>query len=552
MSTSIVSRRHLLLGSAAVGAAGLLSACGTGDGPAGNGPGGAPTGEGGPPGDWEWPAYVPFDGPQPDLPGTETGVNAGFLAYPALADLVTTVPEPPGDGQPVTAMTPNYSRAPLDMDRNPFWQFLNEQLGSPLRARMVPGADYANAFATTVAGGTVPDLFTLYATPRLPAFLESQAVDLTDYLAGDAILAYPNLANIPTPAWRYSVYNGRIYTIPLFRGLRTTWALIQRSDFMDEMGLNPEPASFEELLEIAKEFTNPAQNRWAFSDFPADFLRQSLGIPNEWAFEGDDIVSALQDERQMEFFEAGLRLMSEGVVHPEAFDDSRRKDRLSEGQSLFVQDGLGGWNAFYATSSRNFPETADTFNIDGTKMFDFAPGYTGQPWRSADVVEQCVVGIGAESRIETVLGVADYLAAPIGSIEKLYQHYGIEGEHFEMVDGSPIRTDAGADQWLNLALMVSAPFAVEDSAHPHAVERLHAFQTYLADTALRSAADGLYSETLVASGGAAEITFDDLTNDILQGRRNVEEWDREVDDYMLSTGDAIINELKQAREEAEG
>src|SRR5690606_28171632 len=115
------------------------------------------------------------------------------------------------------------------------------------------------------------------------------------------------------------------------RGLRTSWALIQRSDLMEQMGLNPEPQSFEELLEVAKEFTDPSQNRWAFSDFPADFLRQTLGIPNGWGLEGDTITSALTDERQMDFFEAGLRRMEAGVVHPEAFDASGRKSRLVGG-----------------------------------------------------------------------------------------------------------------------------------------------------------------------------------------------------------------------------
>ncbi len=118
------------------------------------------------------------------------------------------------------------------------------------------------------------------------------------------------------------------------------------------------------------------------------------------------------------------------------------------------------------------------------------------------------------------------------------------------VDGAPKRTEAGGDQWLNLQLLVSAPFAVEDALHPHAVERLHAFQTYLAENAIRSAADGLYSETLVADGGVAETTLKDLTNDIVQGRRSVDEWTREVDDFMLSTGQQIIDELTQAREEA--
>lgn len=539
-STVNLSRRGLLLGTA-IGAAGMLVGCGSGGGSRSSGAGNVPTG-------WTWPETLPFDGPVPDLPPVPDGVNAGFLGYPDIDSLVRTVTEKPGDGSPVTAMTPNYGPVPLDKNRNAYWQFINAELGSDLDVRMVPGSEYASVFATTVASGDVPDIFTLEVTPRQPEFLASQAVDLTDHLAGDAIAAYPNLAGNPEAAWRYSVFNGRVYTIPIYRGLRTSWALIQRSDFMAENGYQ-QPTSFEELLDIAVDFTNPSQNRWAFSDIPADFLRQCMGIPNQWGVDGDEITCAWADERQAELFEAGRRLMDAGVVHPEAFDDSGRKKRLTDGNALFAQDGLGGWNAFYATISAYYPELADSFDIDGTRVFDFAAGHVGQPWRGPDVEVQGVIGKRAESRVETVLAVANWLAAPVGSIEKHYQDFGVEGEHHTMEDGVPIKTQAGIDQWLNLQLMVSAPFTVFDPKHPRATERLHAFQTYLAEASLRSAADGLYSETFVADGGAAELTFQDLTNDIVQGRRSADDWQREVDDFMLATGDAIVDELKRARDE---
>lgn len=539
-----LSRRAVLIGGAALGATGILASCGSG-----SGTDTPTTGEGNAPTGWDWPRTLPFDGPAPDLPAAPDGVNAGFLGYPSIDAMVTTVTTKPGDGEPVTAMTPNYGPAPLDMDRNAYWQYLNEQLGSDLDVRMVPGSEYSSVFATTVASGEMPDIFTLNTVPRQPEFLASQAVDLTDYLAGDAISAYPNLAINPEGAWTYSVFNGRIFTIPIYRGLRTSWAMLQRTDFMSDGGYD-QPQSFEDLLAIAKDFTDPSQNRWAFSDFPADFLRQCLGIPNEWGIDGDEITCAWADERQLELFDAGQQLMDAGVVHPEAFDDSGRKKRLVDGNALFAQDGLGGWNAMYSTIAQYYPEQLETFGIDGTKPFDFADGYAGQPWRGPDVEVQGAIGKGAESRIEVVLGVANWLAAPVGSIEKHVQSYGVEGEHYTMEDGLPVKTQAGKDEWLNLQLMVSSPFAVIDPSHPQAVEGLHAFQTYLAGAALRSAADGLYSETLVADGGAAELTFKDLTNDIVQGRRSVDEWTREVEDFMLETGDTVIDELTQAREDA--
>src|SRR5690348_10467549 len=45
------------------------------------------------------PTYVPFEGPKPDLPGNEKGLDPAFFKFPA--DLVKAVTTPPGDGSTV-------------------------------------------------------------------------------------------------------------------------------------------------------------------------------------------------------------------------------------------------------------------------------------------------------------------------------------------------------------------------------------------------------------------------------------------------------------------
>src|SRR3569833_4623879 len=53
-----------------------------------------------------WPAYVPFSGPPPDLPGSAQGVQAGYTKYPA--NLVDAVKAKPGDGCLVLAVAITY------------------------------------------------------------------------------------------------------------------------------------------------------------------------------------------------------------------------------------------------------------------------------------------------------------------------------------------------------------------------------------------------------------------------------------------------------------
>ena len=537
----LLSRRTILAGGGGLGLAAFLAACS-------NDSGGSSTDGLGENVEFEWPSYVPFEGPEPDLPGTEDGVNPGFLTYPALADLVATHAAPPGDGQPVTAMTPLTGETRPTMDVNTWWQHLNGKLGSPLDLQLVPISDYQNVFQTTTASGAMPDLFTIYSAPRLPEMLEQMAVDLTDYVAGGAIEAYPNLANIPTAAWQACTYNGRIRTLPLWRGIRTSTLLYQRTDILTDLGLPTEYADFEEFLEVAKEVTDPAQGRWAFSNPPSDFIRQSLGIGKSWLLEGDTVVSAWADERQEEFFEAGRRIMEAGLVHPDGFTGTNYKERLVAGQAVFLDDSVSAWGGLYTRSAGL--ENADTFAVDGVRVFNFAEGYTGAPWRHTDVNEQCGVGISAESRIETVLAVADFLAAPIGSQEKLAASYGEEGVHFTMVDDYPERTETGTAEWLNLGLLMNGPFEIEQPGYPQAVTDQHAFQTYLADNAVRSIADGLYVESLVSEGAALELTMEDTTNEILQGRADPAGWSAAVDDFLLNGGEEIAADIASAYQAA--
>jgi putative aldouronate transport system substrate-binding protein len=547
-TTRTLSRRSLLLGSVGFTlGVGALSACTTES--TGGASGGASSGGGTL--DFEWPKHIPFDGPAPDLAGTADGVNPGFLKYPDINTLVTTVTEPPGDGQPVTAMTPNWAPARPAMGENSFWQHLNGVLGSDLDVQMVPGADYTSVFSTTVASGELPDLFTLYKAPRLPELLEAEAVDLTDHLAGDAIEAYPNLANIPAEAWKYCVYNGRIRAIPLWRGLRTSNILFQRADLLQAAGLPTEFADFEEFLSVAQDISDPANNRWAFANFPAEFLRQTLGIDNRWTQDGDEFTTYWADERQAEFFEAGLRLMDAGVVHPDAFTGTGHKELFMSGQAIFAADGMSAWAAYFTNVASNFPDTIATFAINGTKVFNFSSDVEGAPWRNSDVLEQCGIGKGAQDRIETVLGIANYLAGPIGSAEKLASWYGAEGTHFTIEAGEPTRTEVGSAEWLNLGLLVNGPFEIEAPGFPDAVSVQHEFQTYLNAEAKRNPADGLYVESLVANGGTLDSTLVDMTNEILQGRQDTSAWQTAVDDYQLNGGEEIASDLAEVYAESQ-
>src|SRR5712691_4788555 len=165
------------------------------------------------------PNYAPVAGAQADLPPTPEGLQAGYFAYPK--SLGKTVKKAPGLGGDVTALTSLPFAPPPPIEDNPAWQAINKELNANMKVRMVPSGDYANAVATTMAGGDLPDLFYFNAfgptTADLPQFLKTAYTDVTPFLAGDAITDYPNLAAFPTASWIPTVFDGALFGVPVVR-----------------------------------------------------------------------------------------------------------------------------------------------------------------------------------------------------------------------------------------------------------------------------------------------------------------------------------------------
>src|SRR5689334_17794863 len=79
------------------------------------------------------PTYTPLPNlPPADLPGTPDGLLApGYQNYPS--NLIKSVPQPPGKGGDINALTVSLSPAPTPLESNPAWQQVNKDLGATLR-----------------------------------------------------------------------------------------------------------------------------------------------------------------------------------------------------------------------------------------------------------------------------------------------------------------------------------------------------------------------------------------------------------------------------------
>ncbi|MBA4865624.1 sugar ABC transporter substrate-binding protein [Streptomyces sp. PSKA54] len=546
MPGSSMSRRTLLrsiaVGGAALAAPSVLTACSSSDS---GGGGVANAGKKLAP----WPSYVPFSGPKPDLAPTEQGVQAGYTAYPS--DLVKSVADTPGDGSTIKVMSVSFGTPPKAASSNKFWQAVEKALGVKIDYTVISQTDYQKKMATVMTGeaGELPDIINIFSgftLPREAQFVQRRAEDLTPYLSGEAVKEYPNLANIPTHAWRdMGRIGGRIYGIPLERPLpgSTLWL---NQDYFEAAGMTVGDAwTSEEFAAVAKKGTSG--KKYALGAAVGSLFGNAVhsaahGAPQGWAVDKDGtFLPGAADERYKEAIAYQLQLRKAGSYHPDATSISQPDlyGLYLGGTVGSMQDGFGAYLPKYLDSEGKFtPAAALPYSVGG------APGGIVAARRSFGYT---VLKKAKKEHIQLLLRILDYLAAPFGSEEWELVHYGVEGTHFTRgKDGSPVANDLGkVENNTNLPLkyLAEGPQVLFVPNMPDAVRALHAWQQKVVPVAIRNASYGLQSETQTAQGTTLKAMLDDTVTGIIAGRTPLSEWDAAVKKWRSRGGDRIAEEL---------
>jgi putative aldouronate transport system substrate-binding protein len=543
-----MSRRTLLRSIAATGAAasvpGLLTACSTGSagGDVSNaGKKLAP-----------WPAYHPAAGPTPDLAPTEAGVQAGFTSYPA--NLVGSVADTPGDGSTIKVMSVTFGTPPKPAGSNRYWQAVEKALGVKIEYTVIPTDDYQAKMATVMAGdsGSLPDvinMFSGFVLPREAQFVQARAQDLTPYLSGDAVKDYPNLAGIPAQAWHdMGRVSGKIYGIPLERPIPGSTLWLNQGMFTDA-GMHDGWTS-DDFLAVAKQATHGktfALGSAKGSDFNLNVHSAAHNAPQGWAVDsGGTFHAGYTDERFKAAVAYQAQLRKGGYYHPDSTSLSTADayTLLLNGTIGSLQNGFGNYTAVYPDSKGLMtPAPGLPYAVGGK------PGGIVAARRSFGYT---ILKKAPKERIELLLRVLDYLAAPFGTKEYELTHFGVEGVHFTRdKDGSPRTTQLGqVENITNLPFryLAEGPQVLFVPGLPDATRALHAWQQKVVPVAIRDASFGLQSTTSNAQGTTLKAAMDDAITSVVAGRASLSSLDGAIAKWRSGGGDRMADEY--AREHA--
>ncbi len=454
-------------------------------------------------------------------------------------------------------MTALFQALPSPLENNPGWQQINQKLNANMQMTIVPYADYGAKFATTVAGGDLPEM--IYVPfpyiPQLPDFLKAQCQDLTPFLSGDAVKEYPNLANIPSISWRISVFDQGIWgvaiALPVF-----FWVMWVHQDMIDPLGgeLHRDGDDFKRML---KEVTRPDQGQFGLItqggynyawDVTNGLWPSMFNAPNIWKEE----QGAFTRDWETEEYEAAVGFARDvyatGAYDPNSptYNVLSARTAFQQRRSAFRFDGLT--TVTFDSGAKLDPPSQLRLAVPfpaqagGTPSYFFGPGsFSFMALRkNAD-----------SERIKELLRLLNYFAAPFGSEEYLNVRYGVRGVEFEFdPKGNPILTEKGVADAMPWGAPTGTPVANPPAVlfNPNSEEYPKVIQP--AELAMHKVgksnpAVGRWSPTDAEKGTVLWQRMGDGIAEIVTGRRPIADFAGMVDEWRKEGGDQIRAEFEK-------
>ncbi|WP_020620000.1 extracellular solute-binding protein [Paenibacillus daejeonensis] len=403
MKTSKGWKRKMTWLLSAVLVLGLLSACSSGNNGGGSGSG---TGTGG------------------ESPGTGNGQEGTGETQEAPLKLSFMVPA---------------FETELPSKDSPVLKALQEATNTDITMQFVPNSSYGDKMNITLASGQLP---TLMVVDRNSASFINAARTGAFWELGPYLQDYPNLSQANPIILNNSSIDGKTYGIYRGRVLGRMGVTVNR-DWMENLGLE-EPKTIDEFYALLKAFKENDPDGNGKDDTygivvtkyagPWDIMQTWFGAPNKWG-ESDDgsLVPAHTTPEYMEALKFFRQLYEEGLVNADfaVMDPAVWNDAITNGEAgvmVDVADAARRINDKMQDANEREKPYVNVFQAPvGPK------GHRDMPTSGyANVIAVSKSQVKTEEELQRVLKFLDQLN---DEDMQMLLGYGIEGRHYEMVDG---------------------------------------------------------------------------------------------------------------------
>jgi putative aldouronate transport system substrate-binding protein len=485
------------------------------------------------------PTYVASTLATPDLP-SKNGSAAGYTGKVDLSALVGSAPEPLGTGVALKVMAPLWGTPPKPGCA--YYRALDKAAGTRITWQNQDGNTYGEKLGAVLASSSVPDMVVVPSwelTGKIPNAVTSKFTDLGPYLAGDKVKKYPNLAAIPSDSWRMSIFGGALRGIPMPAASASFIVPYYRKDVFDKKGWSV-PKSADEFLSWAKDATSAKAKVYACGDSMDWTAFNMFGVrptgPLGWNLADGKLTYRVEQPEYLEALEWTRKLFDAGVVHPD--DRARTGDtgqRFTAGQVLVFNSDISTWYMKTAEQAGSNPD----FVIEGMDIFGADGGdptlYASQPATIWSFIRE---GASKET-VENALAAANFAAAPYGTKERMLVDYGVEGTHYAVKRGVPVKNDLGNSEVINAWVMLAAPAPY--LAHPDFPEIARKQVEWQQRMGAFMSKTSTYGMNIVEPSRYANLAkpFEQIEVDYVRGNRKMSDVQGAISTWKSSGGDKL-------------
>ena len=434
---------------------------------------------------------------------------------------------------------PDMQQAVIDM--------LEEKANVELEAVIPPISSYNDKLETMMAGGDVPDIFSIsQAMTRLPNYVaREQVLCLDDYIA-----ASESLSAIDSSYYDALAIDGKVYDVPYY--YPRVKCLYLRKDIMEEYGINlsTQPTTEEFITEMSKlkgtgiiPFSFP---KW-IDNF--QFFMNSFGAYAGIYKNADGVyVDGMQEEQMVDALEYLRELYTSGVMDQEFITTENATMRE------YVYTGKAACDIDYVSNYSNYVLQSEAAGAPS----DVQPIYM--------LAGPDGLGGGLNESIQTAWCISadcEYPEAAMRVIEVLvtdpemhaaFYNTGVEGIHYTIEDGVAVATEKATNSGYSIKYnYLTDSFISDFSSLPYQpdeeTEKVLETQRDIVEEAMELRGDKqmipsgistLYDET----SASITSTWKEVVSQIVLGSVSVEDGLANYKNFWDSVdGDTMLKEL---------
>lgn len=436
-------------------------------------------------------------------------------------------------------------------------ELLEEATNTELDIRWVPDNNYAETLNTAIATNELPDVFLLKDVTldqQKQAVRDGQYWEIGPYLDD-----FENLSKLNKDILNNTSIDGKIYTLYAGRPL-SRQGLIYRKDWAENLGLET-PTNLDELYEMMRAFTEDDPDGNGKDDTIGLTDREILGTfenfatwhgaPNRWGEKDGQLLPQFMFPEYKEAMDYFKSLFDNGYINKDAPVTSKTD------QQAMLKNGTAG--VYIGTMGDVLPMYEDAVNINPDVVFDvhnYIEGPDGE-YRTRAIPGYGSMLIFPKSAVETeeeLLGILeffDYLMSPEGSNLLIW---GIEGEHYEVIDGKAKVIEENRDAF-NREILPYTPLEIGEPASNGRYMGHYDYEP-------RTKADDLYedndnylvhdptapldSPTWAKTSETLNQIMEDATYNYFLGQIDEAGFDEAVDRWLQAGGQDVIDEYTEA------